>query len=276
MKIVSGRTGSPHVTSQQFRQMLEGIIGQGSYIVTSGENLKPELSSNNTLKIRSGMMCHHGCVSSVDIGTYDEVTLTNGSQGMKRIDLIVNRHTRNAETEIENCEWKVIMGTPAASNPIVPGYTAGNLQNGDTVDECPVFQVSYDGINVTAVKSLLETVGSLTELNSKMEKTELTNERIIGKVNGKNLYEKIVLVNDITLSKSVNLVKAYIPHDVPVINQVISCEVLCGRYKLPYIDETGIVHTFLYMVDEKKFTLMNDAEWKNYAFKFILRYTKYD
>ena len=46
MKIVSGRTGSPHVTSQQFRQMLEGIIGQGSYIITSGENLKPELSSN--------------------------------------------------------------------------------------------------------------------------------------------------------------------------------------------------------------------------------------
>lgn len=180
MKIVSGRTGSPHVTSQQFRQMLEGIIGQGSYIVTSGENLKPELSSNNTLKIRSGMMCHHGCVSSVDIGTYDEVTLTNGSQGMKRIDLIVNRHTRNAETEIENCEWKVIMGTPAASNPTVPGYTAGNLQNGDTVDECPVFQVSYDGINVTAVKSLLETVGSLTELNSKTQNI-LSKNAFIGR-----------------------------------------------------------------------------------------------
>ena len=108
MKIVSGRTGSPHVTSQQFRQMLEGIIGQGSYIITSGENLKPELSSNNLLKIRSGMMAHHGCISCVDIGTYDEVTLTNGSQGMKRIDLIVNRYTRNAETEVENCSWKVI------------------------------------------------------------------------------------------------------------------------------------------------------------------------
>lgn len=91
-----------------------------------------------------------------------------------------------------------------------------------------------------------------SELSSKMEKTELTNERIIGKVNGKNLYEKIVLVNDITLSKSANLTKAYIPHGVPVMNQVISCEVLCGRYKLPYIDEAGIVHTFLYLVDEKK------------------------
>ncbi|WP_195548720.1 hypothetical protein [Coprococcus comes] len=169
MKIVSGRTGSPHVTSQQFRQMLEGIIGQGSYIITSGENLKPELSSNNLMKIRSGMMAHHGCISCVDIGTYDEVTLTNGSQGMKRIDLIVNRYTRNAETEVENCSWKVIQGTPVASNPAVPAYTSGNLQNGDLVDDCPAFEVHYDGINVTEVKSLLSVADGLSELSSNLE-----------------------------------------------------------------------------------------------------------
>lgn len=168
MKIVSGRTGSPHVTSQQFRQMLEGIIGQGSYIITSGEKLKPELSSNNLLKIRSGMMAHHGCISCVDIGTYDEVTLTNGSQGMKRIDLIVNRYTRNAETEVENCSWKVIQGTPVASNPAVPAYTSGNLQDGDLVDECPAFEVHYDGINVTEVKSLLSVTDGLSGLSSKI------------------------------------------------------------------------------------------------------------
>lgn len=171
MKIVSGRTGLPHVTSQQFRQMLEGIIGQGSYIITSGENLKPELSSNNLLKIRSGMMAHHGCISCVDIGTYDEVTLTNGSQGMKRIDLIVNRYTRNAETEVENCSWKVIQGKPVASNPAVPAYTSGNLQNGDTVDECPVFEVHFDGINVTEVKSLLSVTDGLSGLSRKLTNT---------------------------------------------------------------------------------------------------------
>lgn len=176
MKIVSGRTGSPHVTSQQFRQMLEGIIGQGSYIITSGENLKPELSSNNLLKIRSGMMAHHGCISCVDIGTYDEVTLTNGSQGMKRIDLIVNRYTRNAETEVENCSWEVIQGTPVASNPAVPAYTSGNLQNGDLVDECPAFEVHYDGINVTEVKSLLSVADGLSELSSNLTKTNTVLE----------------------------------------------------------------------------------------------------
>lgn len=176
MKIVSGRTGLPHVTSQQFRQMLEGIIGQGSYIITSGENLKPELSSNNLLKIRSGMMAHHGCISCVDIGTYDEVTLTNGSHGMKRIDLIVNRYTRNAETEVENCSWKVIQGTPVASNPAVPAYTSGNLQDGDLVDDCPAFEVHYDGINVTEVKSLLSVTDGLSELSSNLTKTNTVLE----------------------------------------------------------------------------------------------------
>lgn len=182
MKIVSGRTGSPHVTSQQFRQMLEGILGQDSYILTSGENLKPELSSNNLLKIRSGMMCHHGCISCVEIGTYDEVTLTNGSHGMQRIDLVVNRYTRNVETEVEKCEWKVITGTAKASSPAVPTYTKGNLQEGDLVDECPVFEIHYNGINVTEVKILLSVAGSLAELNGKSyELIKVSDNRYVKK-----------------------------------------------------------------------------------------------
>ena len=166
MEIVSGLGEKPHVTSQQFRQILEGTIGQKSYIVTSGENLEPELAANNLLKIRSGMMSHHGNVSSVKIGTYDEVELTNGSQGMKRIDLVVNRYTRNAETNIEKNEWVVIMGTPVASNPVAPAYTVGNMQKGDLVDDCPVFELHYDGINVTEVKKMLSVLPNVAELNS--------------------------------------------------------------------------------------------------------------
>lgn len=172
MEIVSGRTGKPHVTSQQFRQIIEGIVGDGSCILPSGENLEPELVSNNSLKIRSGMMCHHGNVSSVKIGTYDEVELTNGSQGMKRIDLVVNRYTRNEEDNTEKNEWIVIMGTPAESNPTVPEYTKGNLQEGDLVDDCPAFEVHFDGINITEVTKMLEIaqtnkdlINKLTELN---------------------------------------------------------------------------------------------------------------
>lgn len=169
MEIVSGRIGKPHVTSQQFRQLIEGTVGQESCILTSGENLEPELASNNSLKIRSGMLAHHGNISSVKIGTYDAVNLSNGSQGMKRIDLVVCRYTRNAETEVESCNWVVIMGTPVSSNPVAPTYTVGNLQEGDLVDDCPVFEVHYDGINVTEIKKLVPVVSNLTELNSNMK-----------------------------------------------------------------------------------------------------------
>lgn len=172
MKIVSGKTGTPHVTSEQFRQIIEGTVGQGSYILTSGENLEPELASNNMLKIRGGMMSHHGNISCVDLNTYDEVTLTNGSQGVKRIDLIVNRYTRNDETGLEKNEWVVIIGTPDASNPKVPQHTIGNLQNGDLIDDCPVFEVHYDGINVTEVKKLLPVMSNLELLNGKLIERE--------------------------------------------------------------------------------------------------------
>ena len=170
MEIVSGRTGKPHVTSQQFRQIIEGIMGDDSCILPSGENLEPELVSNNSLKIRSGMMCHHGNVSSVKIGTYDEVELTNGSQGMKRIDLIVNRYTRNEEDNIEKNEWVVIMGTPAESNPAVPEYIKGNLQNGDLVDDCPVFEVHFDGINIVEVTKKLEIAQTNKDLADRLDK----------------------------------------------------------------------------------------------------------
>ena len=168
MEIVSGRTGKPHVTSQQFRQIIEGIIGDDSCILPSGENLEPELVSNNSLKIRSGMMCHHGNVSSVKIGTYDEVELTNGSQGMKRIDLIVNRYTRNEEDNTEKNEWVVIMGTPAENSPVVPEYTQGDLQKGDLLDDCPVFEVHFDGINIVEVTKKLEIAKTNKDLSNKV------------------------------------------------------------------------------------------------------------
>lgn len=176
MKIMTGKTGAPHVTSQQFRQLVEGTVGQDSYILTSGENLEPELQTNNLLKIRSGMMSHHGNLSVVEIGTYDEVTIQNGTQGMQRIDLVVNRYTKDEETGIESSNWVVIQGTPAAESPAVPEYTEGNLQNGDLVDDCPVFEVHLNGINVTEVKKLLSVIKNIHELIGEMDSKNFLRE----------------------------------------------------------------------------------------------------
>ena len=285
MKIVSGRTGSPHVTSQQFRQMLEGILGQDSYILTSGENLKPELSSNNLLKIRSGMMCHHGCISCVEIGTYDEVTLTNGSHGMQRIDLVVNRYTRNTETEVEKCEWKVITGTAKASSPAVPTYTKGNLQEGDLVDECPVFEIHYNGINVTEVKSLLSVAGSLAELNGKLEKkTDTTtlgfgvSETFTGQyLNSKPIYQKMisvgVLPNNTTKSISTGITGA----DYIWVDMENSFAFNSGAsYPIPYVDPKTVANSIGVRITNNGATVIvsTGTNWSTYSGCITLRYTK--
>lgn len=168
-ELITGTKGTPHVTSTQDRSIYEKIIGKGSYILDDNELLEPELQSNQSIRIRSGMLYHHGSITEVKRNTYDEVTIANGSQGMKRIDLVVLRYTKNPETEIEETNWVVIQGTPAASDPIAPAYTEGNMQEGDLTDDCPVFEVHLDGIQVTEVVKLLKVLeGSLESLNSNL------------------------------------------------------------------------------------------------------------
>lgn len=167
-ELITGTKGTPHITSTQDRAIYEKIIGKNSYILDDNELLEPELQSNQSLRIRSGMLYHHGSITEVKRNTYDEVTIANGSQGMKRIDLVVARYTKNPETEIEEMNWVVIQGTPAASDPVAPAYIEGNMQEGDLTDDCPVFEVHLDGIQVTEVVKLLTVLsGSLEELNSK-------------------------------------------------------------------------------------------------------------
>lgn len=285
MKIVSGRTGLPHVTSQQFRQMLEGILGQDSYILTSGENLKPELSSNNLLKIRSGMMCHHGCISCVEIGTYDEVTLTNGSHGMQRIDLVVNRYTRNAETEVEKCEWKVITGTAKASSPAVPTYTKGNLQEGDLVDECPVFEIHYNGINVTEVKSLLSVAGSLAELNGKLSKKVDTTtvgvgipESFTGQyLNSAPIYQKMINIGTLPNNTTKSINTGITDSNYIWIDAENSFAFSGGAsYPIPYVDPKAVANSIGVRItgNGANIIVSTGTNWSSYAGLVTVKYTK--
>lgn len=186
-ELITGTKGTPHVTSTQDRSIYEKIIGKGSYILDDNELLEPELQSNQSLRIRSGMLYHHGSITEVKRNTYDEVTIANGSQGMKRIDLVVLRYTKNPETEIEEMNWVVIQGTPAASDPVAPAYTEGNMQEGDLTDDCPFCEVHLDGIQVTEVVKLMKVLdGSLESLNSKIQSRTpqiISGTKVINNIN---------------------------------------------------------------------------------------------
>ena len=166
MELATGRQGKPHITSQQDRQKHQGIFGDGAYILNTGNMLAPEVQSSNKIHIKDGALMFQGALFTVKVGTYDEVTINNGNQGMKRKDLIVARYTYDSSDNIETGEWAVIQGTPVADNPVVPEVTSGDIQAGDNVVECPVFVVNLDGINVTGVDIIPDVLPDMSTLNA--------------------------------------------------------------------------------------------------------------
>lgn len=168
MDIITGYTGSPHVTAEQDRDVNIGIFGAESYVLRTGSQLKAEVSSNNEIKVRDGVIMHQGCAASIKKNTYDSLTIANGSQGMKRVDLIVARYSRDQNTKEESLVLKVIQGTPKESGPAVPGYTTGDIQAGDLIADMPLYQVTLNGLNITEVKQLFATQDSIAELSSNL------------------------------------------------------------------------------------------------------------
>ena len=168
MEIITGYTGKPHVTAEQDRDVNEGIFDTGSFVLKTGSQLAAELVSNNEIKVRDGVLVIQGCTAVIKKNTYDPVTIANGSQGMKRIDLIVARYNKNEETKIEEVMLKVIQGTPNASTAAVPTYKTGDIQSGDLVADMPLYKVTLDGLNVTSVDKMFTVISTLPELSSNL------------------------------------------------------------------------------------------------------------
>ena len=168
MELVTGRAGSPHITAQQDRQLHQGIWGEEAYILNTGNMLEPEVQSSNKILIKDGALMFQGALFSVKVGTTDEITINNGNQGLLRKDTIVIRYHYDSAQNVESAEWHVIQGTAVSSNPVTPTGISGNIQDGDTYVDCPVYVVSLNGINITAVDRVPEIAPDIPTLNASL------------------------------------------------------------------------------------------------------------
>lgn len=165
MEIVTGYRGKPHITSEKWADLNRGIIGAEEYVLGVGRMFESELVSNNLLKIYDGCGVFQGREFSTPAGQSDEITIENGTQGEKRIDLIVARYTKNEDTKIETIEPVLIKGTPSASDPAVPKHTEGNIRQGDLIAEMPLYEVELNGINVVEVRPLFRALMDMNKIN---------------------------------------------------------------------------------------------------------------
>ena len=226
---------------------------------------------------------HQGCAASIKKNTYDSLTIVNGSQGMKRIDLVVARYSRNQSTKVESLTLKVIQGTPVTGTPSAPGYTTGDIQAGDLVADMPLYQVVINGLNITAVKQVFNTVDTVAELNGKLER-KVDNQTLgVGReiftgqyLQNKPIYEKMIecgsLPNKTTKTVSTGLSGL----DYFWINPANSMAFNGGAtYPVPFSDNSNYNAISVRLTGNgSTITIVTANDWSGYAGIISVKYTK--
>lgn len=169
MEIVTGHRGTPHITPYKVRDFNIGTVGAEDYVMNSGSELEAQLVSNNRIDIKDGSICMQGTHAVIPKNINDELTIENGMQGEKRIDLIVARYEKVADSGVESVNTVVLQGTPSKETPNVPGHVVGDIRNGDLKHEMPLYEVELDGINITEVRPVFKKLVSAAEQQKMIE-----------------------------------------------------------------------------------------------------------
>lgn len=200
MDIITGYTGTPHITSAQDRDANQGSYGTGSYILGVGNKLSATVVNSNTIRINSGILSHQGCLGSIALGSTEDLTIANGAQGMKRRDLIVCRYTRDSSTGVESLELVVIQGTATSGTPSDPSYNTGNIQSGASPVDFPLYRVSLSGTtaSTTRMATILKTQAEMDTLLGSTPLTGIANGTVTGALAINELGIPTVSASDVT------------------------------------------------------------------------------
>ena len=155
LHLVTAHLDEPHVTAENQGNLNIEIFGNGDFVFDAGQNFEASKISNNLVRIYDGRAMMEGRFFELDEGDYEDVTIENGTQGQKRIDLIVARYEKDEQTAIETISLEVIKGTPSET-PVQPSYNDGSILAGDTLVDFPMYAIHLDGIAIENIEQLFE------------------------------------------------------------------------------------------------------------------------
>ena len=153
LHLVTAHLDEPHVTAENQGNLNIEIFGNGDFVFDAGQNFEASKISNNLVRIYDGRGMMEGRFFEMDEGDYEDITVENGTQNQKRIDLVVARYVKDSETAIETVSFEIIKGTPSAT-PVQPSYNEGSILAGDTLVDFPVYAIHLDGLNITDIEQL--------------------------------------------------------------------------------------------------------------------------
>lgn len=178
VELVTGATGSDHVSSDDAAHLHAGIVGRGSYALGGA----PEVSMTdaNTLSIPACDLVLEG--RHVRLTGITEAKVASGGQSAHRRDLVCVRYALDQSRQVESASVVVVQGqvaysAAAAKDPELP--SKGSILALDPTVDVPIARVTLAGLS-PAAEWLLPVVPPLAEVG-RVER---------GKVNGNLSYER--------------------------------------------------------------------------------------
>lgn len=162
LHLITGHKGAAHITADDVGAFNAGTVGSGEYVLATGNQLKAELLSNNTVRILDGDLVCQGRHASLKSGTFEELTINNGEADKNRNDIIVARYTKDANTGIEDISFAVVQGEAVSGVASDPGLAYGDILSGNClIDEMPLYRIRLEGLTASEPERLFRTIGSV-------------------------------------------------------------------------------------------------------------------
>ena len=150
LKIITGHTNSAHVTSNDDGEFNQGIWGDGVVILSVGNKMAATISSN-VVTVSDGDLVFQGRHALIASGSSEQLSLTAGTSGYNRKDLICVQYTKNG-SGIESMNLVVKRGTAVTGTASDPSYTSGTIRTGSTTAEAPLFRVTFSGTSASIAR----------------------------------------------------------------------------------------------------------------------------
>lgn len=159
IELVDGKAGTAHISSEDKAIIHQSKFGASDMVYAWGDALKCTMGSANKATIGTGCASIQGL--DWHITSAESVTIQNGSQGMKRNDIIAAHYHRDSTSGIEKVELVVLEGTPNATTAADPTIPDGKILSGATDAYQALWRIPLDGITVGTPVALFSTRNAL-------------------------------------------------------------------------------------------------------------------
>lgn len=164
VELVTGYSGTAHVSSSEDGARQAGTVGTGMYVLeTVDDPLAATLENAQTVTVGPGDLMING--RHVQLTGSTTYSVPVGVQGQQTSNILAVRYSVD-DSGVEKAEPVTLTGSPAPSDPPDPTLYEGSILDGDSPIDMPLYRVVTTGIETAEPVKLFETVPTVAELSS--------------------------------------------------------------------------------------------------------------